>query len=139
MMLSNYLTSPSFYEALSPLKDVIKRGNDRNNIEIIEYMLSNAIIFSMLMEETNHNIDENRMNQFLYQTAKELKELRSSADLFLSKNNINDKVRKYMMDALRTLKCDEVEIKLNSEIKPIIIKNSEDDNLIQIVVPIKTF
>lgn len=46
---------------------------------------------------------------------------------------------KYMMDALRTLKCDEVEIKLNSEIKPIIIKNSEDDNLIQIVVPIKTF
>ena len=46
---------------------------------------------------------------------------------------------KYMMDALRTLKCDEVEIKLNSEIKPIIIKNAEDDNLIQIVVPIKTF
>lgn len=100
MMLSNYLTSPNFYEALSPLKEAIKRGNDRNNIKIIEYMLSNAIIFSMLMEETNHNIDENRMNQFLYQTAKELKELLSSTDLFLSKNNINDKVRKYMMDAL---------------------------------------
>lgn len=46
---------------------------------------------------------------------------------------------KYMLDALRTLKCETVEIKLNSEVKPIIIKNSEDDNLIQLVLPIKTF
>ena len=46
---------------------------------------------------------------------------------------------KYMMEALRTLKCEKIEIKLNSEIKPIIIKNIEDENLIQLVLPIKTF
>ena len=46
---------------------------------------------------------------------------------------------KYMLDALKTLKCETVNIKLNSEIKPIIIKNSEDENLIQLVLPIKTF
>ena len=46
---------------------------------------------------------------------------------------------KYMMDALRSLKCDEIELKLNGEIKPIIIKNKTDDNLIQLVLPIKTF
>ena len=46
---------------------------------------------------------------------------------------------KYMLEAIRTLKCDNVEIKLNSEIKPIIIKNTEDENLIQLVLPIKTF
>ena len=46
---------------------------------------------------------------------------------------------KYMLEALRTLKCEEIEIRLNSEIKPIIIKSSEDDNLIQLVLPIKTF
>ncbi len=46
---------------------------------------------------------------------------------------------KYMLDALRTLKCENVEIKLNSEIKPIIVKNKEDENLIQLVLPIKTF
>ncbi len=46
---------------------------------------------------------------------------------------------KYMLEALRTLKCDKIEIKLNSEIKPIIIKSTEDDNLIQLVLPIKTF
>ena len=46
---------------------------------------------------------------------------------------------KYMMEALRSLKCEKIEIKLNSEIKPIIIKNKDDDNLIQLVLPIKTF
>ena len=46
---------------------------------------------------------------------------------------------KYMLEALRTLKCETVDIRLNSEIKPIIVKNSEDDNLIQLVLPIKTF
>ena len=43
------------------------------------------------------------------------------------------------MEALRSLKCEKIEIKLNSEIKPIIIKNKDDDNLIQLVLPIKTF
>lgn len=46
---------------------------------------------------------------------------------------------KYMMDALRSLRCEKIELKLNSEIKPIIIKNKDDDNLIQLVLPIKTF
>ncbi len=46
---------------------------------------------------------------------------------------------KYMMEALRTLKCNNIDIRLNSEIKPIIIKNTEDDNLIQLILPIKTF
>ena len=46
---------------------------------------------------------------------------------------------KYMLEAIRALKCDNIEIKLNSEIKPIIIKNTEDENLIQLVLPIKTF
>lgn len=57
-------------------------------------------------------------------------------------NDVNMKIAfssKYMLEALRTLKCDNIEIKLNGEIKPIIIKNSEDENLIQLVLPIKTF
>ena len=46
---------------------------------------------------------------------------------------------KYMMDELRALKCDSVDILLNGEIKPIIMKDPNNDNLIQLVVPIKTF
>ena len=46
---------------------------------------------------------------------------------------------KYMMDAIRSLRCEELELKLNGEIKPIILKNKCDDNLIQLILPIKTF
>lgn len=44
---------------------------------------------------------------------------------------------KYMMDAIRTFSSDFITLSFNSEIQPIIIKNPEDDNLTQLVVPIK--
>lgn len=46
---------------------------------------------------------------------------------------------KYMMEALRTIKSQKTEIHIGGEIKPIILKSTEDDNLIQLIVPIKTF
>ena len=46
---------------------------------------------------------------------------------------------KYIMDALRSLDCEEIELLFNSDIKPIIIKNPETDNLIQLVLPIRTY
>ena len=46
---------------------------------------------------------------------------------------------KYMMDAIKVLNCDEIELSFNGEVKPIIIKNKEDDSLIQLILPIKTY
>ena len=44
-----------------------------------------------------------------------------------------------MMDALKSLESDEVELLFNGEIKPIILKNPESDNLIQLILPIRTY
>ncbi len=46
---------------------------------------------------------------------------------------------KYMMEALRTIKGEKTKLLLSGEIKPIIIKSTEEDNLVQLIVPIKTF
>lgn len=46
---------------------------------------------------------------------------------------------KYMMDALKSFNDEYVDILLVSETKPIIIKSTEHDNLIQLVLPIKTY
>jgi len=46
---------------------------------------------------------------------------------------------KYMMDAIKVLDCDKIELSFNGEIKPIIIKNPDDENLVQLIVPIKTY
>lgn len=46
---------------------------------------------------------------------------------------------KYMMDALKSFESEEVELLFNGEIKPIILKNPESDNLIQLILPIRTY
>lgn len=57
-------------------------------------------------------------------------------------NNTNLEISyssKYMMEALRTIKGEKTLILLSGEIKPIILRSPEDENLIQLIVPIKTF
>lgn len=46
---------------------------------------------------------------------------------------------KYMMDALKIFESNEVELKYNGEIKPIIITDGENDNLLQLILPIRTY
>ena len=46
---------------------------------------------------------------------------------------------RFMMEALSALKTEEVELSFVGEVKPITIKNTEDDGLIQLVVPIRTY
>lgn len=46
---------------------------------------------------------------------------------------------KYMMDALRSFEGDTVKLAFEGEVKPIIIKDVEDPNLTQLVLPIRTY
>lgn len=46
---------------------------------------------------------------------------------------------KYMLEALRTLKDEEILILLNNDVKPIVIKSLRDESLIQLILPIKTY
>ena len=46
---------------------------------------------------------------------------------------------KYMLDALKTIKEEDILILLNGEIKPIVVKSVTDESLIQLILPIKTY
>ena len=46
---------------------------------------------------------------------------------------------KYMMDAIKALESDEIKLMFNGEIKPIIVKNPENDDLIELILPIRTY
>ncbi|MBR1413691.1 MAG: DNA polymerase III subunit beta [Bacilli bacterium] len=46
---------------------------------------------------------------------------------------------KYMLEALKTMKEDEILILLNSDVKPIVIKSVKDESLIQLILPIKSY
>ena len=43
------------------------------------------------------------------------------------------------MDAIKSFECSSVDILFNGDIKPIIIKNPNSDDLIQLIVPIRTY
>ena len=61
----------------------------------------------------------------------------------MEKNNENNiKIAfssKFMMDALRTVESDNVILCFNNDVQPIIIKDSEDETLLQLILPIKTY
>ena len=63
--------------------------------------------------------------------------------LAIKKNNDEDiKIAfsaKHMMDALRTIDSKNVKILLNSEISPIILNTEDNDDLLQLLMPIKTY
>ena len=46
---------------------------------------------------------------------------------------------KYMLEALRTIKEEEILILLNTSVKPIVIKSVDDESLIQLILPIMTY
>ncbi len=46
---------------------------------------------------------------------------------------------KFMMESIKALESDEIELMFNGEIKPIILKNPETDDLIQLILPIRTY
>ena len=46
---------------------------------------------------------------------------------------------RYMMDALKTIKDEDILILLNNDVKPIVIKSLTDESLIQLILPIKTY
>ena len=59
------------------------------------------------------------------------------------KNNTEDiKISfsaKYMMEALKSFSTENVDIHFVGEVKPILIKSSEDETLTQLVLPIRTY
>lgn len=46
---------------------------------------------------------------------------------------------KYMMDALKVMQSEDVLLKFSGEVKPIIINDPVNDNLLQLIVPIRTY
>ncbi len=46
---------------------------------------------------------------------------------------------KYMMDAMRAIRTENVILLFNSEIKPIILKETENENITQLILPIRTY
>lgn len=99
---------------------------------------------SLLTNEADKNTIKLESNQNSIIVSSNIPEIGNVEEtLTVEKNTLEDiKIAfssKYMIDALRSLESEEVELLFNSEVKPIIIRNPENHNLIQLILPIRTY
>ena len=80
-------------------------------------------------------------NLILSSTASELGKVEEKVDIESNTSELLDISfsAKYMIDALKTFNDEQILILLNGDVKPIVIKSVEDESLIQLILPIKTY
>lgn len=115
--LSMKLNLHNFYSSLD--RASLFTSESDKNIVSLESKKNNAIITSNIPEighvEENVEIEKNNENEISISFSS-----------------------KYMMDALKAIDSDEIELEFSGELKPIIIKSMNDENLVQLIVPIRT-
>ena len=117
---------------------------DKENKNVIDYIEKILTIKGFKTEYKDKNlINMKTVGNELVITSFASEIGKSEESVAISKNNDNDIAisysAKYMLDALKTLKDDELIILMNGDSKPIILKNAKDESLIQLILPIKTY
>ena len=99
---------------------------------------------SLLTNEADKNTINFESNNNVVKISSNIPEIGNVEEKIEVKNIKNKDIKiafssKYMMDAIKSLDCEEVKLLFNGDIKPIILKNPETDNLIQLILPIRTY
>ncbi len=99
---------------------------------------------SLLTNEADKNTIKLDLNNNILKLSSNIPEIGNVEERVEIKNNVEKEIKiafssRYMMDALKSFDCDEIQLLYNGELKPIILKNKEEDNLIQLILPIRTY
>ncbi len=99
---------------------------------------------SLLTNESDKNTIKFETNDEQVIISSNIPEIGNVEEKIMVKKNNQENIKiafnsKFMMDAVRVLDSSEIELLFNGEFKPIIIKNPESDDLIQLILPIRTY
>lgn len=99
---------------------------------------------SLLTSEAEKNtikLESNSDNIIISSNIPEIGNVKET--VYVNKNTEQDIIisfnAKYMLEALKAINSEEIELLFNGEVKPIIIKSPNVDNLIQFISPIRTY
>jgi DNA polymerase-3 subunit beta len=99
---------------------------------------------SLLTSESDKNTIKLESKNNLLVISSNIPEIGNVEEKILCKKDNKEEIKisfssKYMMDALKALECEEIFLMFNGEIKPIIVKNIESEDIIQLILPIRTY
>lgn len=119
---------------------------EKYNLEITSNIndLYNIIDRTSLLSDSDKNIIQMEItNNELITTCDTLQIGKVEERIIIKKNNNNNlKISfnaKFMMEALKSFDCKEVEILLTDETKQFIIRNPLNEDLLQLIVPVRTY
>ena len=122
----NLIPTESLFDLKLPVNEfynIVDRAsilNDDNNNNIVTLEIKNGI-----MKVTSMALEIGKVEEKINVDCSEEIKISFSA--------------KYMMDALRTIKSNNVIVTFVGEIKPILLKNDDNDDLISLILPIRTY
>ncbi|MDD3392045.1 MAG: DNA polymerase III subunit beta [Bacilli bacterium] len=99
---------------------------------------------SLLTNETEKNPVKIKIEKNLLIVSSNIPEIGNVEEKIIINNEISTSIEiafsaKYMLDALKAFACEEIKILYNGDLKPLIIKNNEEDTLTQLILPIRTY
>ena len=99
---------------------------------------------SLLTNEEEKNIINLEIKENNMTISSNIPEIGNVEENLFIKNDKKSEIKiafssKFMLEAIKSLECEEIELLFNGEVKPIIIKNPESEDLIQLIVPIRTY
>lgn len=99
---------------------------------------------SLLTNESDKNTIKLESNHDCIKLSSNIPEIGNVEEKVMLIDSISDNFKiafssKFMIDALKSFDGEEVELLFNGEVKPIILKDSCNDDLIQLILPIRTY
>lgn len=99
---------------------------------------------SLLTNESDKNTIKLEGSHDFIKLSSNIPEIGNVEEKVFLVDSVNDDFRiafssRYMMDALKAFDGDIVELLFNGEVKPIILKDVDNDDLIQLILPIRTY
>lgn len=115
-----------------------------NRLTTLTSEFVNAIDRASLLSSDRNNIVKLSMNTEKVEISSRSQEIGSVVEKISNYEYMGEKLdisfsAQYIIDAIKAIGSNDVELCLNGEMKPFIVKNKEDDSVLQLVLPVRTY
>lgn len=119
-------------------------GSFENRLVTLTSEFISAIDRASLLSSDRNNIVKLSMNTEKVEISSRSQEIGSVVEKIANYEYSGEKLdisfsAQYIIDAIKAIGSNDVELCLNGEMKPFIVKNKEDDSVLQLVLPVRTY
>ncbi len=102
-------------------------------------MIDRASLLTSDRDKNTIKLDLNKKKMVISSNSPEIGRVEEKMDVSSSGDISISFSSKYMLDCIKSFETEKITLYMNNDNSPIIIKSSEDDSLVQLVLPIKTY